>query len=64
MAEAIITMVVVEITTMEEVAETIMMTKIDMTETAKKINFPIIWNIFHPKMIHLPPELCSQAIWN
>ena len=61
---AVTTMDAVITTTTEEEADEIMMTKIDMTETAKKINFPIIWNIFHPKMIHLPPELCSRAIWN
>ena len=52
------------ITTTTEEADEIMMTKIDMTETAKKINFPIIWSIFLRKMIRLPPEPCSRATWS
>ena len=53
---------VAAITTEEENGEIIM--PMISTETAKKINFPIIWNIFHQKMTRLPPELCSRAIWN
>ena len=61
---AVTTMDAVITTTTEEEADEIMMTKIDMTETAKKINFPIIWSIFLRKMIRLPPEPCSRATWS